>query len=370
MKYEYKTMKKVIFTILLFVILFSCQEDQPLQTEGTTEMQIVALWSTSNLDSVKNYIPLDNAKIVLISEYGERSEFTDENGLMVLTDLPSSIYQISAIGKHPDDSNIQIVGNITDIEIKNEKIVRDTIFAKPISASGISINEIYSGGPVNSFNFVFDQFIELYNSSTEVKYLDGMQVFRFSGTDNGTKGPGADWSNDGDIDGVTYAFKFPGRPGDQNYPFEPNTFLTLASDAYDHRNSVGTSINLSNADWEFVNQFNAIDFDNPNVPNLESFRLDDNHDFLIRTYNDIVIIANGVDTVWEDGIDLETILDGVEYQANLSFILTLDDRIDRGWILNPPIYTGQSMQRREKGVDTNNGTLDWETIPTSTPGRQ
>jgi hypothetical protein len=119
-----------------------------------------------------------------------------------------------------------------------------------------------------------------------------------------------------------------------------------------------------------VNQFNAVDIDNPYVPNLENFRLDDTHDFLIRTYNDIVVIASGVDTVWEDGIDIETVLDGVEYQANINYPVSLDDRIDRGWILNPPIYTGQAMQRREKGVDTNNGTLDWETIPSPTPGWQ
>ncbi len=82
------------------------------------------------------------------------------------------------------------------------------------------------------------------------------------------------------------------------------------------------------------------------------------------------MIASGVDTVWEDGIDIETILDGVEYQTSGTKRITLDERIDRGWIQSPPKYSGESMQRREKGIDTNDGTLDWKTIPTPTPGWQ
>lgn len=363
-------MKKIFLILLSFIFLLSCDEKAPVQVDGDAELKIAVMWNAQALDSIKSYSPLSNAEIILISEYGMRSEYTDENGLMYLTNIPSAIYQISARKKHPDDSNILIVGNIIDVEVRTGTLVSDTIFAKSISSSGISINEIYSGGPVNNIHFFNDQFIELYNSSNEVKYLDGMQVLRFSGTDNNTKAPGSDWGFDGDIDGVSFAFKFPGRPGEQNYPFEPRTFLTLAADAYDHRIAVSTSIDLRNADWEFVNQLNAVDIDNLNVPNLYNFRLDKTVDFSIRTYNDIVVITSGADTVWEDGIDIETIFDGVEYQGNINFPVSLDDRIDRGWILNPPIYTGQSMQRREKGIDTNNGTLDWETIPSPTPGWQ
>ncbi len=75
--------------------------------------------------------------------------------------------------------------------------------------------------------------------------MDGIQVFRISGTNNSTEDPGADWGEDGDLDGVTYAFKFPGKPGEQNYPFwAPIPFLTLAQDAYDHTKAVATSIDF------------------------------------------------------------------------------------------------------------------------------
>ncbi|MCF6268909.1 MAG: DUF4876 domain-containing protein [Melioribacteraceae bacterium] len=363
-------MKKRILFISLLAVLFSCQEKAPVQVDGKAELKIAAMWEVVNSDSSKSYIPLANAEMILVSEYGMRTEHTDETGAMHLTDIPSSIYQISARKKHPDDSNIFIVGNITNIEVVSGTPVNDTIFAKPISSSGISINEIYAGGPVNNIFFFRDQFIELYNSSNDVKFLDGMQVFRLSFTDEGTQPPGGDWGFDNDIDGVTYAFKFPGRSGEQNFPFEPHSFIVLARDAYNHQNSISTSINLSNADWEFVNQLSAIEFDNPSVPNLRNIRLDKNIDFIIRLDSDRVIITSGVDTVWEDGIDIETILDGVEYRTGGIGYPTLDDRIDRGWIKSPPKYNGESMQRREKGIDTNDGTLDWKTIPYPTPGWQ
>ena len=363
-------MKKKILFISLLAVLISCEEKAPVQVDGEAELRIVAVWNASPLDSVETYSPLANAEMILVSEYGMRSEFTDENGVMYLSEIPSSIYQISARKKHPADERILIVGNITDVEVVSGSPVIDTIFSSPIASSGISINEIYAGGPVNNFFFFFDQFIELYNSSDEIKYLDGMQVFRVSGTDNSTKDPGDDWDDDDDIDGVTYAFKFPGRPGEKNHPFAPRSFLTLAQDAYDHSQTVSTSINLNGADWEFVNQLSAIDFDNPNVPNLYNIRLDRTVEFFINLTSDIILVASGVDTVWQDGIDVETILDGIEYQASGTRRITLDERVDRGWVQSPPKYNGESMQRREKGIDTNDGTLDWMTIPSPTPGWQ
>jgi len=362
--------KNRIILISLLAIIISCEEKAPLQVDGYAELKISAVWDSDRSDSVETYTPLANAEIILVSEYGMWSERTDENGVMHLTEIPSSIYQISARKKFPGDSNILIVGNLTEVEVISGYPVSDTIVAKPIASNGISINEIYSGGPVNNIFFFYDQFIELYNSSDEIKYLDGMQVFRVRYTDNFTKEPGADWDDDDDIDGVTYAFKFPGRPGEENYPFDPGSFLTIAQDAYDHTQTVSTSIDLNGADWEFVNQLSAIDFDNPNVPNLYNTRLDETGEFIVNLVSDIIIVASGVDTVWEDGIDIETILDGVEYQSSGRSLITLDDRIDRGWIQSPPKYNGESMQRREKGVDTNDGTLDWKTIRTPTPGWQ
>ena len=85
----------------------------------------------------------------------------------------------------------------------------------------------------------------------------------------------------------------------------------------------------------------------------------------------IVAIASGVDTVWTDGIDISTILDAVQYSGQIRLTQnTIDDRLDRGIVQAPPRYSGKSIQRKEPGMDTNDGSLDWEILSTSTPGRQ
>jgi hypothetical protein len=182
--------------------------------------------------------------------------------------------------------------------------------------------------------------------------------------------PGGDWYHNGKMQGITYIYKFPGRAGEKNYPFNPKQFLVLAGDAIDHRKAVSTSIDLSHADWEFVNQYMAGDYDNPNVPNLLNMRPDNGTKFLIALDDDIIAIASGVDTTWTEGIDISSILDAVQYRANTNLPKYIDDRLDKGIVQAPPRYSGKSMERKEPGMDTNDGSVDWDILPHPTPGRQ
>jgi len=358
------------FTAVLFLFSWGCEEKPPVGIDGNAKLEIHAKWDPNPADSIDSYVPLSNAKVVLISEYGVMLKSTDESGLFMIDNLPYSKYSISVRMTHPEDPNIVVVGTIKDVDLIAKSYECDTIIAKQFSSFGISINEVYSVGPINNIFFMFDLFLELYNSSDEVKYLDGMTVSRVSGNNEGGKGPGADEGNDGDIDGVTYIFKFPGNPGEKNYPFEPKKFLVLASDGINHKNTLAAAVDLSNADWEFYNQYSAEDIDNPNVANLINIRSDRTVDFLIGLTADVIVLTDGRDTVWEDGLDISTVIDGVEYQSSPTNQKTLDNRVDRGFALSPPKYSGQSIQRREPGSDSNDGTMDWEIIPYPTPGYQ
>lgn len=361
-----------LFVIIFIILIFSgCAENPPVMVDGQGQLEIVVLWDTSYVDSIKTYIPVENARAIVASRYSAKICYTDMDGRICLTNLPTSKYGITIRKQHPVDPDIILVGAKQDIDIISGKIVVDTIYVKPISSAGISINEIYCSGPVNNFFFFFDQFIELYNSSDEIKYLDGMMVMRFSSNTAG-KGPGADEEDDGDIDGVTYVFKFPGKPGEKNYPIYPKQFVVLASDAVDHRSVCATSYDLSSANWEFYNQYSPEDIDNPNVPNLINMRPDKTADFLIALTSDVVILSDGRDSIWQDGIDILTVVDGVEYQSNPhpQNKKTLDSRIDRSYVLSPPRYSGKSMQRREPGLDTNDSLSDFELKDKATPGYQ
>ena len=364
-------------TCLLVVILcvsaafLSCTKTMPVTTEGSAVLRLSVVGDTALQSAGPVYVPLKNAKVILSSEYGVMIKFTDAEGNLKLDGIASSTYSISARLIHPTMPSVLLVGTIKDQAIVSGKTYADTIHAEQVANTGIAINEIYCSGPINSIYFFYDQFIELYNYSEETRYLDGMMVMRVSGnSDAGLKGPGADEGNDGDIDGVTYVFKFPGKPGEMNHPFYPKTFAVLATSALNHKNTVSTSIDLSHADWEFYNQFSISDFDNPMVPNLINMRSDRTTDFLINLVSDVIVLSSGVDSVWQDGIDITSILDGVQYKSSTTSSKTLDSRVDKSFMLSPPRYGGQSMQRREPGGDSNDAMSDWEIIPAPTPGRQ
>ncbi|MGD8779710.1 MAG: DUF4876 domain-containing protein [Ignavibacteria bacterium] len=355
---------KLIIVMSVAIVVISCREEAPLSEEGNAKLVLTVLGDTSITDG-SVLVPLADAKVTLSSEYGYIIKYTDEEGILTLDGIPSTTYDINARLKHPTYSNILMSGTIEDVDIISGDAVYDTITASQTSGTGITINEIYACGPVNNIYFLYDQYIELYNYSEEIKYLDGMMVMRFSSVDTR---PGADDDGDDDIDGLTYAFKFPGSPGEKNYPFEPGTFLVLASKAVNHQNSVATSIDLSGADWEFYNQYSTSDFDNPSVPNLLSMRSDKTRDFMMGITSDIIVMSSGEDDNWEDGIDIDTIIDGVQFSKRLTPNKTLDSRVDKGVVVSPSRYSGQSMQRIESGEDTNNGTSDWEILPAPTPG--
>jgi hypothetical protein len=359
---------RIIIALGALALAYGCAEDPPTIHEGETRVELTVVGDTSVYDTtISTPVPLAGAEFTFASEYGKQFYVADENGRVVIDGLPSSFYNVAARARHPEFEFILLAGNLNDAPIISGSTLIDTIEARQIANTGVEIHEIYAGGPDNNFFYFYDQFIELYNYSGETKYLDGWIVYRVSGNrDEG--GPGFDAGADGDIDGAIYIFKFPGEPGEKNIPFPPDSYVVLAQDAVDHRNSISTSIDLTNADWEFYNQYSSTDIDNPNVPNLSNLRSEKTVDFMINLVSDVIVVSNGEDAVWEDGIDIETIVDAVEYQSKTYLLKTLDPRVDRSFALSPPKYTGQSMQRTEPGNDTNDGLLDWEQIPFPTPG--
>ena len=364
-------MKRLLAISPVLVVLFwaGCMDDPPTMVDGSSRLQVVALWDTVDAGGVTHTVRVSDAKVILMSEYGTMISQTDANGELHLDRLPASIYTVSVRRPHPLDPSIQLVGTLTDVRVSPAQPVEDTVRVRPISGTGICINEIYSAGPVNSIFFFFDQYIELYNASDSVRYLDGMMIMRVSGNSEG-KGSGADEGDDNDLDGVVYAYRFPGIPGGQTIPIAPKQFMVLASDAVDHRTMVAGSVDLSRAGWEFHNPFQPEDIDNPSVPNLLNMRADNKTDFLISLTNDIIMLSSGADSVWTDGIDVGTVVDAVEYQSSPppTNLKTLDARVDRGYALTPPRYSGRSIQRREPGSDSNDSTIDFEITSTPTPG--
>lgn len=366
---------KYFLVLILTVFIAGCRENPPVNPDGQCELIIKAFYpNPDTLASVK-YLPAGNAKVVISSAYGIMIQKTNAEGILYLTGIPSADYKYSVTLDHPLYTDFYLSANSREIELRAGKPYRDTIYTQPVTKGGVCINELYVSAPKGSGAFYGDQFIELYNSKDDVRYLDGFMVMKFIGSNSKgieyLKGAGSDEGDDGDIDGATIIYKFPGKPGERNYPILPKTFVVLALTAMDFTKFFPNSIDLSKADWEFYNPSDFTDIDNPGSRNLINMRSDKTSTTAFSLTNGVVVISDGRDTSWEDGIDIQTVIDAVQYsRPGQSNYKTLDSRVDKSYIWAPSSYSGQSMQRRKPGLDTDDAILDWEIISKPTPGRQ
>jgi len=109
------------------------------------------------------------------------------------------------------------------------------------------------------------------------------------------------------------------------------------------------------------------------VPNFESIMPGKTTDFLINlAHNAVVIAEGGVYPIDENNymrIPIDKVIDGVEYNSNPAYSKEMTVRVDAGFAgIGITRYSGQSTERREPGLDTNNSTFDFVVIPYATPG--
>ncbi|MBU4445686.1 DUF4876 domain-containing protein, partial [bacterium] len=327
--------KKLLFLLfILTLILSGCFRGKPTQFDGELAVKLYVMFEG-------NYLP--NIPVLLstfdynISTY---IDTTDSAGLAEFEPVPYAEYKVNTKATimvpsfdNPDSLvEINVVG-AGIVAPGDGDIIIDTLEVMASGAEpGLKINEIYYTGPPNKNNYWFDQFIELYNSSDDTAYLDGLIVCRM-----------------GVEEKVTYIFQFPGEPLlGREYPVPPNSFVVLAQDAMDHTNipdfPFPESVDLSHADWEFVNSMDYGDSDNPDVPNLDNIEVGYRLDFMISLAGDVILIADGSDLNYLDGIDLNSVIDCVEYHSSSDAMKEIEAELDRGFAGVGIIkYGGQSI---------------------------
>jgi len=360
--------KQWLIWVIGTISLTSCFREKPLQYDGSYAIKLTVVFRDDSLGY--NEVLPDLPVRLRITNYsiGDFNARTDSAGVVVFDDLPFATYDLDikatvrlpfmdSTGALVPDSfiNIIVVDTMREIQALNSNFFEDTVYTMAANAlPGLKINEIYYTGPQNTSFWFYDQFVELYNSSDEIKYLDGMIVCRIYHM----------------LDRVTYAFQFPGTPlTGRQYPVQPGEFVVLAVDAYDHRKIFATSIDLSGADWEFVNQMDFGDYDDPHIPNLFNIITGKNVDFLINLSSNVIALADGSDAIMSDGLAINTVVDCVEYCSLSEHIKDIDRILDRGWAgRGNQKYSGQSVERITPGFDTNNSFVDFVIIKPPTPG--
>ncbi len=370
-----KTLHQILLLSLL-LILVSCvlSENKPEAVDGNLSINL-RFTVSSEEDSTITLPVADLSVKVYTKDYNISPMFatSDDNGLVHFEHLPYAHYIVEAYTIiHPNDyEEIEIVGakslNLTVDSLGTNMVYSDTLLMEQ-SKTGLKINEIYTSGPPNNIYYFFDQFFELYNGMTETVYLDGMIFLRLTRTPLFA-----------DTLSVTYIFQFPGQAlTGREYPVEPGDFVVLAGNAFDHNiigPIAGKTVDLSNADWEFYNNIEAAAYDNPNVPNIttNNGRVSQRSkvDFMVGLTGDGLALCNGSDYDQSDGIDINTVIDCVEFSSSETHIKEVPFSVDASWGgIGQSKYAGQSLERIRPGFDTNNSRIDFIIINAPTPGYQ
>jgi len=350
--------KNKLLLIVISFMLFSCFDEIPENYDGDMTIQLTVVFENDAVEATGVTLKTNEYQIDSVCDT------TDSAGFVVFTGLPWATYQATARGKtiinsYQDTTSLdtlEVVG-IMELVPDADGIIQDTLYVE-LSGSqpGLKINEVYTVGPPNNFYYFYDQFFELYNSSEDTIYLDGMVFCRIGHY----------------VANVTYIFQFPGTPlTGQEYPIGPGEFKVLAGDAYDHRTIVSGSIDLSNADFEFRNNMDYGDYDDPDVPNIGNIEVGHRLDFMVGLTMDVILIADGSDLDYLDGIDIESVIDCVEYASFAGHIKDVETELDRSFGgIGQQKYSGSSLERIAPGFDSNSSAEDFEIITAPTPGYQ
>ncbi|MCX8010025.1 MAG: DUF4876 domain-containing protein [Ignavibacteria bacterium] len=376
-----------------FILVGSCEnilnlENKPSNIERLTTFQIRLIDKSGYMKKLfgNNYVR--DAEILLKSntlatEYKIKS---DTNGLATISGIISDTYILTST-RVITENEMEI---ITGVKTKNHKLVNTKIsliemradakneielpMELVVSGSPLVISEIYACGPPGSGLYYHDKYVEVYNQTDSIIYLDGIIVAVVYSSNY----LGLNYVDDPEFIHSKSVWIFPGTGKD--YPLAPGEYAVCAEDAIDHRINAPNSVDLSQSKFEFYKD-DAPDVDNPNIPNMIKIYQSSGNDWLIGGETGAIVIAKfDVDSIkWYDDqmlIPYRAVLDGVEYMKDPSKLdkKILNHSIDGGTTGGIQFYTGKSMERilidnygRKILKDDNNSSLDFKIIPKPTP---
>jgi hypothetical protein len=347
-----------------------CGIDKPLLPDGRAGL-VIMVADTSGI--IPQSVPgepffLDSTEVRLQARNQELNltETTDADGAATFDRLDTGTYSVFARREILIDNNKKLFTGSFDVTVQGDETRADTVLVKLIAASQLMINEVYYAGACAASFYFYDQYVELYNASPDTMYLDGIILTR----QQQTKDPDMELK---DYVTAIYAYQFPGTPvTGREHPIYPKQFVLIAADAIDHSQYCPNAADLSHADWETFNPLGN-DYDVPGVPNILSIMPSVSVDYLINLSHNAVVIATGeeytIDAENHMRIPIKDVIDGVEYNGNPAYSKEMTVRVDAGFAgIGITRYTGQSTERRELGLDTNDSTFDFMNLLHPTPG--
>lgn len=228
-------------------------------------------------------IPLANVNVSLISiaDNVERKALADASGLAEFTDIPAGNYNLNVMEPR-EEGEYTLTGTKSNVVVQMQENTHVVLTLDAINPdAGLVIKEVYFVGAADNFSTLFkDQFVEIFNNSSETIYADGLYLavaLPQTPTNNAVN-----MTEHVDLDEYVYAEMVDQIPGNgTDWPIEPGGSLVIALNAINFKEDnpfAEFAVDNSHADLErYTVQWMEdrgrngnpwFDFDNPDVPNM------------------------------------------------------------------------------------------------------
>lgn len=393
-------MKKLvmIFTLALIsgVIFYSCEDDGATIYDVTVQVNFPEM---EGLD-ITDYSGVDVRMTNNLTGIESAAE-TNAQGIAEFA-VEEGSYDISATYATEDYnfSGIDSNRSVASAESFEVDLVATAV------GGGLLYSEIYHTGSENpeGKNYSGDSFVEIYNNSDEVIYLDGLCIGQLDHfTSNESR-----WQEDGELYSrlpITWqTWMIPGNGED--YPLEPRESVVIAKTAINHQDDPAgnplSPVDLSDADFETFMDNDRGDVDNPNVTNMIQvynavspmvpdwildtrgapmllFRLPTGTDYeaFVSDPDNFMQRLDGVGSFEYLMVDPEWVIDAVEIARPGDVVHKgLPTNLDAGHVMTEEgTGAGTSIRRLVEAIldgnviykDTNNSTEDWISDRTPKP---
>jgi len=382
-------MKRVLFVVVSFLILGSCLKEPDFHSYKVDLMVYFGKKFPEEQKAGVKVVLFNQAKAYKVEAV------TDQQGKVQFSLVEPGFYSITVSHSYSSEfqtyyynglKNINVFGNITD-----------SVKVNGSSTSAFVIKEIYYSGSTTLAGkpYSADQYLEIFNNTSEIKYADGISVLEHE-----SYGAGENfWANIKDTIVAKMIWTIPGNGNE--VPVLPGKSIVLARDGINHRDDPNgnplSPVNLGNADFEFyVDEEKKRDIDFPDVSNLEedlfvfraadvTFHVAGGSAFAIakipgqtsgerKTYlNKNLVLkatATGSNTNYYAKIANENILDAVEVVQDeaRSIYKRFPPELDAGYIyMKSGSGSGKCIRRKIKEMtdgrviyqDTNNSSEDF-----------
>lgn len=340
----------------------------------------------------------------------ESTNQTTDLGIASFTGITPGDYTVTAsvsLGSSEAEAltgiaqEVQLSGVASNVSLMAGQEVLVEIDLSGGQLGNLVFKEVYYTGSKtpSEGNYFSDQFIEIYNNSTEVIYLDNLyiaDIYGVSGLINSGNVP-TEFQDDQDYVYANSIWRIPGSGTD--HPLEPGNSIVIAQDGVNHQLeelNPNSPVDLSDTDWETYNERDDNrDADAPDVPNLERMYFTGGFDWLVTVFGPGLVIFKTDDfesleqvpypvPEYADFMDPrvkipnELIIDAFEAlkDGNSGAFKRVPVALDAGFVYADGTYTAQSFRRKVSTViegravlkDSNNSTEDFEKLDTPTPG--